>query len=156
MFSINFINLIHCTSIEIGATTIPTTSTTTTTTTTTKKPKVTPTTATPTTTRKKTSTTPTTTEAPCIPSVTIVKNRGPLCKNELIFEDTFSSLNRSKWENEIRISGDMEDAEFVSFQNRNENYFVQDGKLNIIPTLLTDLPEYDEDLVRTGELNLNG
>lgn len=61
------------------------------------------------------------------------------CKGDLIFEDSFNSLNSSVWQNVIQIPSDNYDADFVSFQNLKKNCFVSAGNLHIVPSLLTDV-----------------
>ncbi|XP_055629565.1 beta-1,3-glucan-binding protein [Toxorhynchites rutilus septentrionalis] len=120
--------------------------TTTTTTTTTEKPK---------TTKTKTTKTTTTTAPPCMSTVTTV-NGGSTCAGNLIFEDTFQTLDLSKWQREVRIPLDTESAEFVSYQASPENSYVAGGHLFIVPTLLNMDPTFNDERIRTGELILQG
>ncbi|XP_055903000.1 gram-negative bacteria-binding protein 1-like [Eupeodes corollae] len=100
-------------------------------------------------------TSPTTTddEFTCEPSRTTV-DRKIVCKGQLIFEDNFNTLNWTKWKREVRIPLYANDAEFVSFQKRDENCYVSDGQLHIVPNLLSEVPGFTESSIRTGELDL--
>lgn len=64
------------------------------------------------------------------------------CKGQLIFEDNFDTLDYTKWQNVVELSSDEFDADFVSFQNNSENLYIEDGILNIVPTLLSDLTRF--------------
>lgn len=94
-----------------------------------------------------------TSEKTCIPSKTKVRGRS-VCSGELIFEDNFDSLNWTKWKKEIRLPIDLGDAEFVLYHNRPENCYIQGGNLFIVPTLLEDVPGFDETRIRSGTIDL--
>ncbi|XP_055903002.1 beta-1,3-glucan-binding protein-like [Eupeodes corollae] len=89
----------------------------------------------------------------CEKSVTTV-GRNAVCKGQLIFEDNFESLNWTMWKREVRIPIDTDDSMFVSFQDRSENCYVSDGKLHIVPNLLTEVPGFNETRIRTGKMDL--
>ncbi|KAL9700390.1 hypothetical protein quinque_003831 [Culex quinquefasciatus] len=135
---------------------------TTTTTTTTQKPKAVTTTKAPKegkTNGKSTSTTTTTTTTtlpPCEPTVTTVNGGRSTCAGKLIFEDTFQSLDLTRWQREVRIPLDTESAEFVSYQATPDNSYVAGGHLFIVPTLLNLDPDFSDERIRTGELILAG
>ena len=101
----------------------------------------------------KTTSKPSATTEKCLPSKTLVNGQNA-CTRTLIFEENFDVLDSSKWQREVRIPLDTESAEFLSYQNRSENSFVKDGKLFIKPTLLSDLEEFTDERIRTGELVL--
>ncbi|XP_055856168.1 uncharacterized protein LOC129919334 [Episyrphus balteatus] len=81
-------------------------------------------------------------------------DRKSVCKGELIFEDNFNSLNWTKWKREVKIPLYSDDAEFVSFQTRDENCYVSNGQLHIVPNLLSEVPGFSESSIRTGKLDL--
>lgn len=89
----------------------------------------------------------------CEPSQTTV-DRKTVCKGELIFEDDFDTLNWTKWKREVRIPLYSDDADFVSFQKRDENCYVSNGVLHIVPNLLSEVPGFNESSIRTGKLDL--
>ncbi|KAH8286836.1 hypothetical protein KR018_000718 [Drosophila ironensis] len=70
----------------------------------------------------------------CRPSSTLVSPtfNTPLCKGQLIFEDTFDQLNDSIWLHEARLPLDTNDAEFVLYDGRAK---VEEGNLLIEPLL---------------------
>uniref|UniRef100_A0A1I8MMH2 Uncharacterized protein n=2 Tax=Musca domestica TaxID=7370 RepID=A0A1I8MMH2_MUSDO len=73
----------------------------------------------------------------CEPSQTVVKDLTNICKNQLIFEENFNDteLDLSKWSFDVRnlLTGRINE-EFVLFDTRQENVFINDGILNIKPT----------------------
>ncbi|KAH8267859.1 hypothetical protein KR026_009462 [Drosophila bipectinata] len=71
---------------------------------------------------------------PCKPSSTKVSPApsGPLCKGQLIFQETFDQLNDSLWLHEVRLPLDTKDAEFVLYDGRAR---VEEGNLVIEPML---------------------
>ncbi|KAL5291468.1 GNBPA1 family protein [Megaselia abdita] len=75
-------------------------------------------------------------------STTIYNRNIRPCKEELIFEENFDSLDFTKWQGVIELASDEYDAEFVSFQNNSNNVFIYEGILNIVPTLLSDSREF--------------
>lgn len=81
------------------------------------------------------------------------RNEHP-CKGDLIFEDQFNNLDSTKWKNVVEIASDDLDADFVSFQKRQENIKIEDGNLHILPTLLNARPEFGE--LKNTKLNLSG
>uniref|UniRef100_T1GKW3 GH16 domain-containing protein n=1 Tax=Megaselia scalaris TaxID=36166 RepID=T1GKW3_MEGSC len=70
----------------------------------------------------------------------------------MIFEETFTNLNSSIWQNVIQIPSDSYDSDFVTFMGRRENIYVSAGNLHIVPSLLTDIPGYRS--VQRGQMNL--
>lgn len=97
----------------------------------------------------------TTTSPPrdCEKSITTVGHH-PVCKGQLIFEDHFDKLDWNKWKREVRIPVSADDSQFVSFQSRAENCYVSNGELHIVPNLLSEVPGFNETVVRTGKLSL--
>lgn len=89
----------------------------------------------------------------CERSETTVAGRETVCKGSVIFEDTFASVDYAKWEPVTRFSSDYEDAEFNSYQNRSENYYVRNGMLVIAPTLQTTVSGFDDHQIKTGRLD---
>nr|AFD54027.1 GNBP3 [Locusta migratoria] len=87
----------------------------------------------------------------CDSTVTTVNGK-PACKGQVIFEDTFSTLNPSKWQHEIQLAG-APDYQFVVYTNSEENTVVKDSKLIIKPTLLSPS---DSNYIYTGKLDLPG
>lgn len=77
----------------------------------------------------------------------------PVCKGAVLFEDSFDSVDYAKWEPVTRFSSDYEDAEFNSYQNRTENYYVRNGMLVIAPSLQTSVPGFNDNQLRTGKLD---
>ena len=88
----------------------------------------------------------------CMLSETLVGGH-QVCQGQLIFNDNFDTFSTAKWEKEIRIPLDSDNAEFVSYQDYPQNCYIQTGALNIVPTLLSSLPGFYDDLIRTGHLN---
>lgn len=76
-----------------------------------------------------------------------------VCRGSVVFEDHFNSVDFSKWEPVVSFSSDYEDAEFNSYQNRTDNYYVRNGMLVIAPTLQTSVPGFDEHQIRSGKLD---
>ena len=83
--------------------------------------------------------------------------RGPsgdsVCKGAVIFEDHFDSIDFNKWEPLTQFSSDFEDAEFNTYQNRSENYYVRNGQLVIVPTLQARVSGFDDVRMRSGSLD---
>uniref|UniRef100_A0A1Q3FNF1 Putative gram negative binding protein subgroup a n=1 Tax=Culex tarsalis TaxID=7177 RepID=A0A1Q3FNF1_CULTA len=104
----------------------------------------------------KATTTTTTTVPPCEPSVTTMNGGRSTCAGKLIFEDTFQSLDLTRWQREVRIPLDTESAEFVSYQASPTNSYVTGGHLFVVPTLLNLDPDFSDERIRTGELILPG
>lgn len=90
----------------------------------------------------------------CEMSETTRANGQSVCRGSVIFEDDFSSVDFGKWEPVTRFPSDYEDAEFNSYQNRSENYYIRNGALVIKPTLQTTVPGFTDLLIRTGTLDL--
>lgn len=89
----------------------------------------------------------------CQPSETTVKGK-PVCRNELIFEEHFTGTSLSKlWKNAVKMPLDTEDAEFVSYQNLPSICSVKDGYFNVFPKLLSEIPGFSADSIRTGTLD---
>ncbi|XP_075234469.1 beta-1,3-glucan-binding protein 1-like [Lycorma delicatula] len=82
----------------------------------------------------------------CLKSPTQVNER-EVCSNKIIFEENFDSLDTSKWRNTIKISS-AEEEEFVVYDNDPKNIYIQNGKLIIQPTVMSDA------IVINGTLNL--
>ncbi|XP_055607120.1 beta-1,3-glucan-binding protein-like [Uranotaenia lowii] len=78
---------------------------------------------------------------------------GPYCTGDLIFEDTFDSLDLDTWQHENTLAGSS-DWEFQWFTNNRSNSYAKDGNLYIRPTLTVD--EYGEAFMRSGVLSLHG
>lgn len=77
-----------------------------------------------------------------------------MCKNELIFEENFTGNTLTKmWKNAVKMPLDSEDAEFVSYQSLPTICSVRDGYFNIFPKLLSDIPGFSTDSIRTGTLD---
>ncbi|XP_049810775.1 beta-1,3-glucan-binding protein-like isoform X2 [Schistocerca nitens] len=85
----------------------------------------------------------------CDNTITTVNGK-PACKGHIIFEDTFSTLNPSKWQHEIQLAG-APDYQFVVYTDSEENTVVKDSKLFIKPTLLSP---GDSNYIYTGKLDL--
>lgn len=92
-------------------------------------------------------------EIDCQPSLTTVRGKS-VCRNEIIFEEHFTGTTLSKlWKNAVQMPLDTEDAEFVSYQNLPSICSVKDGYFNIFPKLLSEIPGFSDDSVRTGTLD---
>ncbi|KAG4076072.1 hypothetical protein HA402_010867 [Bradysia odoriphaga] len=91
----------------------------------------------------------------CQPSITTVRGK-PVCRNEVIFEEHFSGTGLSKsWKNGVKMPLDTEDAEFVSYQNLPSICYVRDGYFNIFPKILSDMPGFTTDSIRSGTLDFS-
>ncbi|XP_053672077.1 uncharacterized protein LOC128722392 [Anopheles nili] len=103
----------------------------------------------------------TTTEAgtsECVRSVTTASgaliDRGrTFCSGELIFEDNFDFFDFEKWEHENTLAGGG-NWEFQWYTNNRSNSFVENGELNIRPTLTSD--QFGEAYLTSGTLSLQG
>ncbi|XP_017072228.1 gram-negative bacteria-binding protein 1 [Drosophila eugracilis] len=79
----------------------------------------------------------------CEPSDTQISPQftTPICKGQLLFEETFDQLNESLWIHDVRLPLDSKDAEFVLYDGKAK---VIDGNLVIEPLLWSsyrpDLP----------------
>lgn len=89
----------------------------------------------------------------CVQSETTV-NGEHMCKDELLFEDNFDKLDSTKWNHEIRIPQSSDDYQFVVFMDKLKNCHVSDGKLNIMPSLSTDILGNEKEQIRNGIFNL--
>ena len=69
----------------------------------------------------------------CLPSITTVNGRLSYCKNNLIFEDKFDTFDSKIWQKQVKLNGS--DGEFVMYDDRSENLYIENGHLNIVPTL---------------------
>lgn len=61
-------------------------------------------------------------ENDCEMSITTVNQR-PVCRGELIFEDTFDSINLNKWRHQIKISLDTEAIIIVYILHQVKVYY---------------------------------
>lgn len=77
----------------------------------------------------------------CAPSVTTASGwkapKGQICKNQLIFEENFNTLNQRVWKHEQTLSGGG-NWEFQWYVNDRKNSFIENGVLNIRPTFTKD------------------
>ena len=78
---------------------------------------------------------------------------GTALADTLIWEDQFDTLDFSKWQHEITMSGGG-NWEFEWYTNNRTNSFVEDGVLYLQPTLTRD--NIGEDTLHTGDVNLWG
>ncbi|XP_047112564.1 beta-1,3-glucan-binding protein-like [Schistocerca piceifrons] len=85
----------------------------------------------------------------CEPTITTVNGK-PTCKGQLIFEESFSIFNQSKWQYAIQLAG-RPDYQFVLYTENPENSVVRDDKLVITPTLLS--PD-DSDYIYYGHISV--
>ncbi|GAB0099495.1 Gram-negative bacteria-binding protein 2 [Sergentomyia squamirostris] len=93
------------------------------------------------------------TKPKCEFSRTTINGGTHVCKNTLLFEETFDKLNTSVWSREVKFPKDTEDAEFCSYQDRPENSYVKDGVMYVVPSLQVDVPGYNETEIRKGVIN---
>lgn len=75
------------------------------------------------------------------------------CSGDLIFEENFDELDFETWQHEITMAGGG-NWEFQVYTNNRSNSFVEDGNLNIRPSLTAD--EFGENFIRSGVMNLHG
>ncbi|XP_068142004.1 gram-negative bacteria-binding protein 1 isoform X2 [Drosophila tropicalis] len=71
----------------------------------------------------------------CEPTITEIsspRSATPLCKDQLIFEENFDTLNESRWSHEVRFPLDTNDAEFVLYDGKAR---IEEGHLVIEPIL---------------------
>ncbi|KAG7197379.1 hypothetical protein KM043_018485 [Ampulex compressa] len=73
------------------------------------------------------------------------------CPGQLLFEENFDSLDPTRWTTVERFST-APDYEFVIYMNNNENVYVRDGILHIIPTFTE--AKHGDGFARTGTINL--
>ncbi|CAO1306523.1 unnamed protein product [Diamesa hyperborea] len=81
------------------------------------------------------------------------KAPGTFCSGDLIFEENFDELDFETWQHEITLAGGG-NWEFQVYTNNRSNSFVEDGNLNIRPSLTAD--EFTENFLRSGVMNLHG
>lgn len=101
-------------------------------------------------------------------------NEKKVCSGDLIFEETFDNFDLDVWQHDITLNGDRvsskaftvenlrfkylwrfsQELEFQYYTNNRSNSFVEDGNLNIRPTLTSD--DFGELFLYTGSLNLHG
>lgn len=72
---------------------------------------------------------------------------------DLIFEDDFTTLDLKKWQHEQTLGGGG-NWEFQWYTNNRSNSYVEDGYLNIRPTLVADT--FGNDFLYSGTLDING
>lgn len=89
----------------------------------------------------------------CELSETTKANGVTVCKGSVIFEDHFETVDYAKWEPVTIFSSEYEDAEFNTYQNRTDNYYVKNGMLVIAPTLQQDVPGFNASQIRSGKLD---
>lgn len=90
----------------------------------------------------------------CQSSITIANNEPVRCAGSLIFEEQFNHGMSEKWKPDIRMPLDTDDAEFVLYHRYPTTWNVSNGMLHIFPKLITTLPEFSEDRLRAGEIDL--
>ena len=73
---------------------------------------------------------------------------------DLIFEENFDTLNFSRWQHEITMSGGGNN-EFQYYTNNRSNSYVRDGILYIKPKLTNDTYPYP-DFMNSGTMDLWG
>lgn len=59
------------------------------------------------------------------------------CAGDLIFEDTFDTLDFSKWQHEMTLGGGG-NWEFQWYLNNRSNSYTENGVLYLTPTLTSD------------------
>ncbi|CAG9855666.1 unnamed protein product [Phyllotreta striolata] len=74
-----------------------------------------------------------------------------VCSGELIFEEKFDKIDNGIWQHEQTLGGGG-NGEFQWYSDDPKNSYVQDGKLHIKPTLLTD--EHNEDFLYSGTIEI--
>jgi beta-glucanase (GH16 family) len=75
------------------------------------------------------------------------------CKGDVIFEDNFDTFNFDTWEHENTLAGGG-NWEFQWYTNNRSNSFVENGVLNIRPTLTSD--ELGDAFLTSGTLSVHG
>ncbi|XP_070492499.1 beta-1,3-glucan-binding protein-like, partial [Chironomus tepperi] len=81
-------------------------------------------------------------------------NEKKVCSGDLIFEESFDgTLDMDIWQHDITFTGDSS-HEFQWYTNNRSNSFVDDGNLNIRPTLTAD--DFGEYFLYTGSLDIDG
>lgn len=86
-------------------------------------------------------------------SGTFAPARGSFHSGDLIFEEHFDELDFEKWQHENTLAGGG-NWEFQWYNNNRTNSFIEDGRLHIRPTLLSE--EFGEGFLSSGNLNLHG
>lgn len=76
-----------------------------------------------------------------------------MCKDSLIFADEFDD-GLKKWNYETRFPLDTQDAEYNIYEKRSETSFIKENKLVIRPQLMTNVLDFDDRRIRSGEYNL--
>jgi len=92
----------------------------------------------------------------CLPTRTEAsgsKAPSTICSGDLIFEDNFDTFDFEKWEHENTLGGGG-NWEFQWYTNNRTNSFVDDGRMFIKPTLLSD--RTGEGFLSSGVLNIHG
>uniref|UniRef100_A0A1L8E2T0 Putative beta-1 n=1 Tax=Nyssomyia neivai TaxID=330878 RepID=A0A1L8E2T0_9DIPT len=89
----------------------------------------------------------------CEYSRTTIKGGEHVCKNTLVFEEKFDDLKNDVWQKEVKFPKDTEDAEFCSYQEGQENSFVRNGTLFIVPTLQVNAEGFNETVIRRGKID---
>lgn len=98
-----------------------------------------------------------------------------LCSGDLIFEETFDNFDLDVWQHDITLNGDRvsfsvkifreclgftfvgefsQEWEFQWYTNNRSNSFIEDGNLNLRPTLTAD--DFGEVFLHTGTIDLHG
>lgn len=78
---------------------------------------------------------------------------GTICSGDLIFEDTFDTLDHKKWQHENTLGGGG-NWEFQWYTNNRSNSYVDNGVLYLTPTLTSDA--IGEAGLSTAHINING
>lgn len=78
---------------------------------------------------------------------------GTICSGDLIFEDTFDTLDHKKWQHENTLGGGG-NWEFQWYTNNRSNSYVDNGVLYLTPTLTSDA--IGEAGLSTTNINING
>lgn len=85
----------------------------------------------------------------CYDGYASIPNLGKTC---LVLDDDFSTFNKDVWQHEVRVDG-YGNGQFEWTTDSDNNTFVRDGKLYIVPTLTSDV--LGEDAITNGyTLNL--
>lgn len=79
--------------------------------------------------------------------------KGTICSGDLIFEDTFDTLDFAKWQHEITLGGGG-NWEFQWYLNNRSNSYAENGVLYLTPTLTSDA--IGEEGLRSAHINLHG
>ncbi|XP_066585294.1 beta-1,3-glucan-binding protein 1-like [Prorops nasuta] len=79
------------------------------------------------------------------------ENVNQACPGELIFEDTFETINGSRWKI-LEIFPGVPDYEYVIYRNSNANIKIQNNQMKITPTFVDD--NFGEGFSRRGTIIL--